>query len=324
MRTVSACLLFLVAASIAAAQTCTAPSADAFSTSGVTGCSLLSTCQSNLCACTGSSGSFPTCLSSNTGSCTSTTTCYANYITCLMGITSVRSNSSACGTYGNTLYLSQLAAAAASSVNGTALSQSCIYNVCLLQNQTGSVSSCSGVTSAVCTSAVLLTGGTTTIAVSTLSPVGNTTDIVVTVRISGDWATILANPTTKASAMAALLTDLSKLLGVASRFINIISVTSGSLILQFGVYSGSGVAVSTLASTVSAAQGSSSWLASTSSAYTSAGGTGSLTTLQVTALTAAPGQTLAPGATAPPASSAIGAAGVWAAAAFAAIVALMA
>jgi hypothetical protein len=326
MRTVSAALLFIVAASVVAAQQCTAPGTNVFDIPAT--CGIANQCKANLCACTGSKGTFPTCLAANSGSCAATQACFATFAACLMTTTAARTNTSdPCATAGSNLYIAQLAAAASSTFNTTNLAMSCSYATCQIANSTGGVSTCVGsaINAAVCNPTNLI-GSATTATPGT--PV--VYDIVVTLRISGgNWSAILADPVKKAQAIAALSADLAKLLGVDVKYVTILDLQLGSLVVSFAVLQGSGKSPAQLQTSAVAASGSSAWLTSTQAVYSTVSSE-TLTTLSVTVTatgaptTLAPGQTAAPGNTPAPTSSAVSAAGVWAVAAVAALAALWA
>lgn len=328
MRAVSACLLFAVAASLAAAQlNCVAPSSgNVFD--GFGSCGIATTCRSALCACTGSSAAFPTCLASNTGSCSATQACYATYFSCLSATVATRANASdPCSTFGTNLYMAQLAAAASATFNTSNLAASCAYSTCVLGNQTGNSASCVGTTvvAAVCSPANLIpsTAAPTTTTVSVVY------DIVFTLRISGSsWNVVLLNSTAKAQTITALTADLAKLWGIDAKWIVVQSLAVGSLVAGVAVQQGSGKSPSQLSTVISATQNTSSWLSSLQSVYSTVS-TETLTTLGVTVTQTAAPTTLAPGQTAvpntpAPTSSAVSAAGVWAVAAVAAVAALWA
>ena len=333
MRVISACLLVVVAASLAAAQTtCTVPSSDPLSLTTASGCGLLARCQSNLCACVGStSTTFPSCvaaISSSSSPCA--TTCFTAYVQCAVGITTrpINTTDTVCSNYNNTLYIAQLAAMASTTLNNTALQASCNYGVCALVAATNvsSLSTCGlALGQAACSASVLLppTASPTTTVATTAAPVA---DIIVVVRLSGaNWSAILADPVKKAQAITALTSDYAKLLGVDSKFVQIVSMVQGSLVVTFQVLQGSGKSPSQLQTLANSAAGSSTWLTSTASVYATVG-TDSLTTLSVSVTATAAPTTLPPGSTttAAPKSSAVGAAGVWAVAAVAALAALWA
>jgi hypothetical protein len=239
-----------------------------------------------------------------------------------------RSNTSntGCSTYASTLYVAQLSAAAGtSSFNSTSLYASCSYDLCNLFNQTGSTSSCtqSSVAAAVCTSANLLGSATTNAPTTTATPVY---DIVATLRLSGaNWSLILNNATAKAQLTIAITSDLATLLGILASFITIFSLTTGSLVIAFGVAQGSGKSPSQLVTGVNSATANpSSWLTSTRSVYSTVG-TDTITQVSVTVNTTAAPTPVPAGQTTPaPTSSAMSAAGVFAVAAVAAVAALFA
>lgn len=332
MRAVSACLLIAVAASMAMAQTCPAPPGGfALNMTGYENCFAIKKCNADLCACSGStSGDFPKCLSTSTLTCSASTTCLTNYMRCLIGITSQRSNTSdtACSTFGSNVYFAVLGATASPSLANTSLLGSCNFALCQLANASSAVQSCTTANASVCAASVLLSTTTTaapvTTSVVTASPSTNGPDIVVSLRISGgNWSLILADPVAKANAVAALTKDIAGLLGVDAKYIVIVSLTLGSLVVSFQVLSGSGKSPSQLQALVNTATTSTTWLQSTSAVYAKVG-TDTLTTLGVTITQTAAPTTLAPGQTNAPASgSALSAAGV-AAAALAAVAALLA
>lgn len=332
MRAVAACLLFLVAASVVSAQSCTglsAPSSDPLSTSAASTCGLAQTCQKNLCACTGSTSGFPGCLSASTLSCAATTQCYTTYFSCLMTTTAARQNTSdtGCSTFGNQVYIAMMAAITGTAFNTSALSQSCTYNACQLTNQTGNTGSCSSIVSSACSSANLLSG-TPAPAPTTPQPTSRATDIVATLRISGNsWASVLNNSALYAQASTAIASDIAGYLGVSSSFIAIFSLNVGSLVVVFGVYQGSGKSPATLQATVQTAAASSTWLKSIASVYSTVSSE-ALTVQSVGIVSTAGPTTLAPGQTnvptTPNKSSAVTAAGVSAVAIVAAALALFA
>lgn len=297
-------LVLLGCASMAAAQ-CTAPSANTFDVlNSATNCSAVATCKSALSTCQASA------------TCNTIGACYTQYVSCAMAITAYRTNaSSPCYSIGNTLYVSQLLAATASSLNGTALKGSCDYLVCTLQNS--SMLGCNALASTVCTNATLLQ---TTATNSPSAP--STVALTVTLRIGGaNWSFVLADPVKKATATSALLNDLSKLLGIDVQYLGIVSLDLGSLIVKLNVYAGSGKDTSSLYNAIVAASNSASWLTSTSSFYSTVG-SDALTVLGVTVAVGT--TTAASGSTPAPVGSAMSAAGVWAVAAAAAVAAFFA
>lgn len=328
MRAVSACLLFLVAASVVSAQSCatTAPSSDPLNTGSASGCALVQTCQKNLCACTGSTSAFPGCLSANTASCSSTSKCYSAYYQCLMATTAARQNATdaACSAFGNSVYISMMAALTGSSFNSSALAQSCNYNACQLQNQTGSTTGCGAtIVGAACSSANLLNGVTTNSPVVATPTPTRATDIIASLRISGSsWGNIINNTALYAQASTAIQSDLATLFGVQSSYVGIFSMNVGSLIVVFGVYQGSGKSPASLSATVSSAAASSSWLKSIATVYSTVSSE-VLTVQGFTALSTAGPTTLAPGST-PAGSSAVAATGAWAVAVLAVVLGVFA
>jgi hypothetical protein len=146
-------------------------------------------------------------------------------------------------------------------------------------------------------------------------------DIVATLRISGaNWSYVLANDTAKGLLIIAITSDLGTLLGVQVRFIIIISLTIGSLIVNFGVTQGSGKSPSQLVAGVNTAA-TATWLTSTGSVYSAVGTDSIVVTSVGVNVTGAP--TPVPGGSTPAPSSAMSAAGV-AVAAIAAVAALFA
>lgn len=333
MRVISACfLLVALVATLSAAQSCTVPTSDPLALTTASGCSLLARCQSTLCACVGStSTTFPSCvaaISSSSSPCT--TTCFTAYVQCAVGITTrpINSTDTVCSTYNNTLYMAQLAAMASTTLNNTALQGSCNYGICALAaaaNTSKLTTDCvSSLRSAACSANTLLPPTAVPSAQTTAAPV--VADLVVVVRLSGaNWSAILADPVKKAQAITALTSDYAKLLGVDAKFVQIIAIAEGSLVVTFQVLQGSGKSPSQLQTLANSAAGSATWLTSTASVYATVG-TDSLTTLSVSVTATAAPTTLAPGSTttAAPKSSAVGAAGVWAVAAVAALAALWA
>lgn len=297
---------------MAAAQ-CVAPSANVFDTSASGNCSAVDACKAKLTTCQASA------------TCNTVSSCYADAVSCMTALSSYRTNSSSpCYAIGNAVYLSQLLASASSSLNNTALLNSCNFLVCQLQNQS-SLGCTSNFSSAVCTSSRLLPSST-----PTTNPTSNTVAVTVTIRISGaNWTIVLADPVKKASAVAALLADLAALLGIDVSFLSITGLVAGSLTINLAIYAGSGKTADALIATANSASGSSAWMTNTKSVYATVG-SDTLTTLSVSAATATPapagGTTTSSSGTttAAPGSSAVGAAGVWAVAAVAAVAALLA
>jgi len=299
---------------MAAAQTCVAPTTNVFDVSAAANCSAVTTCAATLATC------------QKSATCNTVSSCYGDYVSCLTAVSSYRTNtSSPCYAAGNAVYLAQLLASASSSMNGTALQLSCGYLLCQLQNAS-SLACGTNLTSAVCTSARLLPS--TTSAPLTTNPGQNTVAVTVTIRISGaNWTLVLADPVKKASAVAALLADLAALLGIDVQFLFISGLVAGSLTVNLSIYAGSGKTADALINSANSASGSSAWMTNTKNVYATVG-SDALTTLSVSAATAAPGGSTTTGVsgstTAAPGSSAVGAAGVWAVAAVAAVAALLA
>lgn len=311
MRAVSACVLVLLGcATLAAAQgACVAPASNPFDTTQVTGCAALTACQTTFNTCATNAG------------CADWTKCAQTYLTCTLALTSTRNTTSNCSVFGNTLYMATLAAVMSPSLNGTALQAGCNFWVCRQQN-ISAPANCGNISGNICTSAVLLAGTTTTTAPVTAVVTTRGPAIVVSIRLSGgNWSAVLADPVKKAQAIAALTTDIAKLLGVDSKYVQIISLTIASLVVDFQILDGSGKSPAALQSLVATAQGSSAWLGSTATVYATVG-TDAITTLAVTVTATAAPTTVAPGST--PKSSAMSAAGVWAVAMIAAVAALLA
>lgn len=306
-------LVLLGCASMAAAQ-CVAPSANVFDTSASGNCSAVDACKAKLTTCQASA------------TCNTVSSCYGDAVSCMTALSSYRTNSSSpCYAIGNAVYLAQLLASASSSMNNTALQNSCNFLVCQLQNQS-SLGCTANLSTTVCTSARLLPSST-----PTTNPTGvNTVAVTVTIRISGaNWTIVLADPVKKASAVAALLADLAALLGIDVSFLSITGLTAGSLTINLAIYAGSGKTADALISSANSASGSSAWMTNTKSVYATVG-SDTLTTLSVSAATATPAPaggtttSVSGSTTAAPGSSAVGAAGVWAVAAVAAVAALLA
>jgi hypothetical protein len=255
--------------------------------------------------------------------------CVRNAIGCVLRVAAdrnVQTESQECRAYGNELYLAQVGAAASSAWTNSTLYMACASIVCPNVNST----LCGDQVATICTRELLINGTVGPIA----SPVVREA-IRVTLRISGtQWAALLNNPAQRAAAVVSLTTDIAKLLGVNERFVEIIDLMIGSLIVNFRVLEGSGRSPAALQSGVNTATSSASWLSTTQVVYrvVAPGETLAVTAVTVDATqaptTLAPGQTNVPEATGrlpgvPSTSSAFGAAGV-AAAALAAVVAMLA
>lgn len=298
MRSIAfVCVMMLGVASFASAACPTEPSTDPLSTSAYSSCPLIMSCQSTLCACTGSTnGTFSTCLAASTAGCSTLTTCFTNYVTCLLGVSSQNSTNTVCQAFGNALHSAQLATAM--NVSGTNLQMACQYQVCTLTNgsatnASNTLSSCSSaIQSSVCSSAVLAgtTAAPTTMApvTTTVAPVPSTaagTAIAATVTLSGNWS-FIGSSSRRATASAAYnatvtatQTSIAALLNINASYVVIDQLigTATSLTINFRVLSGSGATVTALVTAVNGATASTSWLSALQTVYTTSGPGGVLT-----------------------------------------------
>jgi len=205
-----------------------------------------------------------------------------------------------CYNFGQTLHQSILSSIL-SGYSGSSLQQSCESNLCRVVNGSSSLSSCNygdSTATNVCNNA-----SATTVAPAPPTAAPVVYDIVVTLRLSGaNWSSVLSNPTAKAELVTSLTDDLSVLLGVPAAYIVILSLTVGSLIVQFAVIQGSGKSIAQLSTSVNSATTSTSWLTSTSAVYATVG----TDTLTVTGVTVT--QTAAPTTPTPGTSGPVGAA----------------
>jgi hypothetical protein len=247
-------------------------------------CAGYTACTTTLCTCAGNAGTAETCLSSATANCAAFTTCTMNYFKCLdMLAGAARSNTSdPCNSWAVTLH-AQLLTATVGTYNGSALQTACGARACALKNATSLGSSCSMGTnwSSVCMAPVATT---TTAAQVRLA-------IRAQLRLAGNWTAVLGSPAARAALETALKSDLGGLLGVATRFIRILGLTSGSLIVDFAVEEGSGVSNAALETAVGTAATNTNWLSNTQTVATANGGPTSISVTSAgvtTTTTAAP------------------------------------
>jgi len=278
------------------------PTTDVLAPSTCTG---YTNCDAAYCACTGVSGtSASACSGTTTKACTDVVGCLTKYFQCLMALEAARSNSSdPCNAFGVQLHSAVLLAAAQSYTNST-LQQSCQYNLCRVTNSSSRVRQCNfgASSSSVCIDPTATTSAptTTTSTSTTPSPTSTVTyQVTATITLSGSqWAAIVNDKTQYATLLRALAFDLGQLLGISSTFVVVFSATVGSLVINFGVTSGSGKSTSALATSVNTAATSTTWLSNTATVYSAV----SSETLSVSSVTVT--STAAPTTPTPGASSA--------------------
>jgi len=240
-------------------------------------CAGYTVCASSYCTCTGTSGSSDQCLATSTANCSTFTKCTANFIKCLNDLAGVaRLNSTdPCNSWAVLLH-AQLLNSAIGTYNGSALQQACTARVCELRNRTSlSNTTC---TLGVNASQACMAGSG--VAISTSAPVTNASGAILIraqIRLSGNWTGILSDPVKYAALAAALQNDIAALLGVPPELIVIVSLTSGSLVIDFAVREGANVSIASLESKIATATSNSTWLASTVSYAAANGGPTSIT-----------------------------------------------
>jgi len=295
MRAIAALAILAVIAPFSAAMVCPmTPTLDPYAPSTCTG---YMTCDTALCGCLGANGTVAAmCFASapSATTCDKASMCATNYFMCLTGLDGARNNvDDSCYNFGQTMHQAALASIL-SGYAGSSQQQSCQSNLCRILNGSSTLSTCNyGGDAAMNVCNNMSVAGPT-------PPANVVYDVVVTLRLSGaNWSMVLNDPVARASLVADLIADLAALLGVPAADIVILSVTVGSLLVNFGVVQGSGKSIAQLTTGVSAATASTAWLASVAAVYASSGGTDT-----IVATAASVTQTAAPTTAAPPVSSA--------------------
>jgi len=285
MRSVLVIACFAVAISGALGAVCVAPANDVFRPST---CPSYAACGSAFCACVGGPNATDrnasTCLRTATSAtCASVTTCLTAFTGCLTALGSERTNANAeCNATGTRIHGAALSATVGG-YQGSQLQAACRYTVCVAMNSSLLTTCTFGVNdSSVCMAPVPETtrGPTTTGAVSpattrapattssATAPPGTELVIRATIRLSGsDYAMLLADPAKKAQLTAAIKEDIARLLGISLNFIFILDISIGSLVIDFGVSTGSGATVAALNTLILSAATNTTWLSAIRTVY---------------------------------------------------------
>lgn len=314
MRVLLTIASIALVATMAAAVCPAAPAVDPFKPST---CAAYTACDTTFCGCVSSTSNTTRnnaslCLAASSANCTTIQTCMLAYTKCLMGLESQRtSTDAACNVTGAAMHAATLAATAGM-YSGSSLQLGCRFRVCTTMNASSLTCAFGTNDSAVCMMPAVVT--------STAAPNATRYVAQARLRLSGTgYAALLNDPAKYQSLATALRTDLATLLAIESRFIVILNMTLGSLVVDFAIVEGSGKSTAALTQSVQSAANSTSWLTSTKSVYATvsnetitvlgvtvtevAGGTtaaAATTTAAGATTTAAPG----PGTSAPSAASA--------------------
>jgi len=266
-------LVSFVSTSAAIEKTCTLPSGSKDVYSLVNSSADTRVCAAALCSCLGAStwtNGTVGCSWTATAvrpNCSKTTSCTALYILCMDTVDANNTD----------LHLSNIAIASGELYNTSVAYTDCKYRTCAIFNQTAPSDSatCTTPYATVCTSPV-------------------TTSF--TLRIEGNFSAIFANKTLVEILRLAIQLDLTNVLGFD---VTVTNISQGSLIVAFTVP----VAASNplLATRLSVASTSATWLTNTQTTYLANGGTGSLSVLSLG--TPSPTTTPAPGTPTTPAPS---------------------
>jgi len=233
-------------------------------------CNGYQACELLLCICAGGNGTTAsTCLTASSADCATLQSCFAGYFTCLSSLASLRSTSDNCSDFGATIHTAQLAAMG-EDYQGSNLQASCQYELCTIANTSAMASSCDLTADGapnVCNNVTANGAPVPTFSNSTpTNPV--TYAIIASISLSGNnWGSILSSPTLYLALETAVTGDLAALLGIAAQFIEIISMTQGSLMIHFAVLDGSGVTNSALQSSVVGSANRSDWIGSIQTFY---------------------------------------------------------
>jgi hypothetical protein len=217
------------------------------------------------------------------------------YTKCLMALESQRtSTDAACNVTGAAMHAATLAATAGTYA-GSSLQLGCRYRVCNSMNATSLTCSFGTNDSAVCMMPAVVT--------TTAAPNATRYVAQARLRLSGTgYAALLNDPAKYQSLATALRTDLATLLGIESRFIVILNLSLGSLVVDFAIVEGSGKSTAALTQSVQSAANSTTWLTSTKSVYATVSNE-TITVLGVTVTEVAGGTTAAPTTTGPAGST---------------------
>lgn len=247
-------------------------------------CSGYVSCMSTLCSCSGATGTGSTCLSTvpTTTTCATLQTCFSSYYSCLHVLSEARLNTSnPCRTWALTMHQALLAAALGTYA-GSVLQTNCRGSLCAMMNTTSKTCNFGTDDSNICngnmattTAAATTAANTTTAAGSvTTTPAGDTTvagtvlALTAQIRLSGNsYGALLNDPAKRSQLTLAIRVDLSGLLGIDSSYVVIISLTIGSLVIDFGVKEGSNATTASLVSTINTASSSTTWLTGVKSVY---------------------------------------------------------
>jgi len=303
MRAIAALAILAIIAPFSAALHCPAtPTLDPYAPSS---CAGFMTCDTALCGCLGANGTIAAmCFASapSATTCDTASTCAASYFQCLTALDNSRTNmTDPCYNFGQTMHQAILASIV-SGYAGSQLQQSCESNLCRVSNTSSRLAVCNyggdeGVK--VCNNVTSTAAPITTPAPTVIY------DIVAAIRLSGaNWSNVLNDPVAYATLVVDLQTDLAALLGIPAADIVILSLTSGSLLVNFAVIQGSGKSIAQLSSGVSSATSSTTWLASVAAVYAASGGTDSIVVTSAAVTQTAAPTTAAPGSNVPSVGSA--------------------
>lgn len=242
-------------------MTCTRPAGALMAGS----CTRYADCGRQFCGCVGNTanGNATTCLAGGTANCTRLATCLTAYASCVHDLAAYRSNtSSPCYMLASQIHTQDLTLAAMN-YSGSPSQGACLHRTCMvLSNASSFATQCS----------TQLGGANyTNVCVAPPAPVVRPPPaITATLRIPGAaFGLLLADPAKKAQLTTAVSNALATLLNVAARFIRIIAMYEGSLVVDFAVETGSGVSVDALQATLSSptAVGNTAWLTEIQTVY---------------------------------------------------------
>lgn len=243
-------LLLALVATTATALSCPAVQTPLYNYPA-TPCPRVDKCLTLACSCIG--GTFDNvtrvCPALQTiGDCSTFSTCARQLIKCFNEEAELATAAAECTEWAHPIYNALLEATATDAFVNTTLYAACTHEVCLIANMT---SRCMPDYGATCVAPPRFYG---------------------TLRLSGDWAAIIAVPSQKETVINSVDADLTAQLGTD---VSIFDVRSGSLIVEFALQEFGAAIEDKLA----AAANSSTWLGNTRTAYATFGGEGNVTVL---------------------------------------------
>jgi len=247
-------------------------------------------CASTLCGCVGGTGSDPyTCFSglTSTTSCSAAVSCLSAFVGCLG---QVNNSVTACAAFVTRIHNLRVSAASAISYATSDYQKACRYTACKIANASSAFTCSLGTNESAVCPLPTTSPGTTTAPAQTVVGRG-------TLKLSGsNWVAVLGGLDSRAAIEAAVPTDLSGLLAIEKKYIELTERFGDdeSVTFLYNVFQGNGKTLAQLQAAATSGTGSSSWLTATVAAYQQKSGSSESITVLKSFIDAADGTTAAP------------------------------